>query len=343
MSTAYGTSTIAQLTEENRTMYEMAMLPRAVPPFSYLWCGQQGFNPNVSVPENEGTTISWNLLAALSAVTTALNEGVTPTPQNITITSTTATLYEYGAYVQYSKKLVLTGIHALVNEISDALGEQAGDSFDQIVRGTVVAGSTVQYAGAATSTATVAASHKLSAAELLEGVTTLKVAKAQPPVDGKYLVFIHPYAEYDLFNDPTFSAVLSYVKPRDDNNPFINGYLTDAFGCRFYVTPNGTYSSGTLVTYVYLTMMIGRGAFGIGGLASYIPGAVGGQDGNSLINNNTFKKVRPLRLILKGFEAGGTSDPLEQRATIAWWSTFVVKRLTEAFMLRIEHATALGG
>lgn len=134
------------------------------------------------------------------------------------------------------------------------------------------------------------------------------------------------------------AAILNYVAPKEGLNPLMTGFIGDACGLRFYVTPNAPTTAGTLVTYVYQTIILGRGAFGIGGLAANVPGAVS----EARNDNNTFKKVRPIRLITKGFESGGTADPLEQRATIGWWSTFVVKRLIETFMMRIEHATTLG-
>ena len=46
--------------------------------------------------EHKGHQVQFRKMAAFSAVTTALDEGVTPESQNISITSTTATVYEYG-------------------------------------------------------------------------------------------------------------------------------------------------------------------------------------------------------------------------------------------------------
>jgi len=87
-------------------------------------------------------------------------------------------------------------------------------------------------------------------------------------------------------------------------------------------------------------MIIGKSAFGIGGLAAYMPSAVTQKKGPD--NNNTAQKVRPLRLIQKNFGSAGADDPLEQRASIAWYTTFVTVRLQETFMVRVEHGTSLG-
>jgi len=91
---------------------------------------------------------------------------------------------------------------------------------------------------------------------------------------------------------------------------------------------------------VYAAMILAKAAFGIGGLAAFMPSAMKNQQG--IDNNNTLQKIRPLRLINKDFGSAGTADPMDQRATIAWYTTFTTKRLREAFMVRIEHGATLG-
>jgi len=134
------------LTYEQRTFYELSMLDRAVPPFTHLFFAQRGVSPPTMLPEHKGAVIDWRLLGALTAVTTALTEGETPSATDITITNKTGTVAEYGAYIRYTKKLAMMGIDRVAAEASDALGEQAGDSLDQLVRDVIVAGTTVQYA-----------------------------------------------------------------------------------------------------------------------------------------------------------------------------------------------------
>jgi N4-gp56 family major capsid protein len=331
------------LTAEQRTFYEMEMLMRAVGAFTHLSMAQMGIAPATQVPENSGDTINWRRMSSLAAVTTPLTEGITPEPHDISITSVTATVQEYGAYVYYTRKLALMGIDRVAAEAADALGEQAGDSLDQLVRDVIVAGTTVQYAGTATQRSAV--SEKLTAAEILEAVATLKANKALPVADGKYYVIIHPYTEYDIMSDSTFKDLFYYVKERGDENPLVTGYIGDALGCRFFVSPNAKYwvDAGAGNKDVYATMVIGKGAFGIGGLAGYMPAAVRELTTNSAESANTGAKVRPLRLIQKDFGSAGTSDPLNQRATIAWYTTFTTARLLEWAMVRIEHTTTLGG
>lgn len=336
------TATYTLLTAEQRSFYEMTMLPRAVPPFSHLWFGQNGVHPVTTLPENKGDTVNWRLFGAFTAVTTALDEHTNPEPEEISITSTTGTVTEYGSYVRYTKKLVSMGIDKVVAEGSDALGEQSGDSLDQITRNVVVAGSITQFASTATVRTDLTTAMKATALEFLEAVTTLKVAKARPLQDGLFGVLIHPHAEYDLYSDTTFQNLLYYSKERGEANPWTTGYVGDAVGCRFHCTPNARVfaDGGAGGVDAYAALVIGKAAFGIGGLAGYMPQMI--KIGKGLENNNTLQKVRPVRLIQKDFGSSGTNDPMDRFATLAWYTTYVTKILTQAFMVRIEHGSPLG-
>ena len=67
---------------------------------------------------------------------------------------------------------------------------------------------------------------------------------------------------------------------------------------------------------IYLTLVLGAGAYGV----TTITG--GG-----------------LEHIVKTLGSGGTSDPLNQRATCGWKATKTAERLVEQYMVRIEHGS----
>jgi N4-gp56 family major capsid protein len=69
---------------------------------------------------------------------------------------------------------------------------------------------------------------------------------------------------------------------------------------------------------VYATLIFGENAYGTTSL----------QDGG-------------LEHIVKQLGSAGSSDPLNQRATVGWKATKVTVRLVEAFMIRIETAASL--
>jgi N4-gp56 family major capsid protein len=110
MTTGVGTQTLGQMTVENKTFYELKMLKVATGPFLHSWFAQEGgVFPVFSLPENEGDVIQWSKPAALSNVTDPLTEAVTPEPLDMTITVLSTTVYEYGAYIRYSRKLSQMG------------------------------------------------------------------------------------------------------------------------------------------------------------------------------------------------------------------------------------------
>jgi N4-gp56 family major capsid protein len=170
----------------------------------------------------------------------------------------------------------------------------------------------------------------------MKAVTTLKTAKASPPSGNNFPAIIHPKSVYDLFSDAVFQAVLSYAKDRGESNPWMTGYLGTAFGVDFYETSNG-YSVASTVD-VYSTMIIGKGAFGCGGLGAYMPQVIREEQNGT---GHTFEKVRPLRLIEQPFGSTGVADPFNRLASIAWYTTFVAIVLDATFYVRIEHDTAL--
>lgn len=230
------------------------------------------------------------------------------------------------------------GIHKIAAEATNALGEQAGDSLDLLTRAVLVAEtSNVQYANGRASTAAIVSGDYLTFVEIMKGVTTLKTNKAVAPMAGKFPALIHPKGVYDLFADPLMQAVLTYAKDRGDSNPFIRGYLGEAFGVSFWETSNGYSASNGTVT-VHSTMLLGKGSFGVGGLAAHMPAIVKEMMDKS---SHTFEEVRPLRMIDKPFGSSGSADPFDRLASIAWYTTFVAQVLDATFYVRIEHDTAL--
>lgn len=76
--------------------------------------------------------------------------------------------------------------------------------------------------------------------------------------------------------------------------------------------------AGAMGVDVYATLIFGENAYGTTSL----------QDGG-------------LEHIVKQLGSAGSSDPLNQRATVGWKATKVTVRLVEAFMIRIETAASL--
>lgn len=305
-----------------QVFYDRNMLVRAVSNFVHTRWGQQR-----DIPANKGEQIKFRRYGVLAAATTPLTEAVTPTGSQLSVTDITATPLQYGDYITLSDYVNFTTLDPLLTETSGILGDQAGDTLDQLTRDVLVAGTTVQYASTATSRVTVTSAMTLTVAEVREGVRTLEENKAKMimeqidaedayntvPIGKAYVGIIGPRTHFDLKGETGYVPVVKYssqANVMEDEK----GAVDDV---RFVHTPNAKIftGAGAAGVDVYATIILARHAYGISRIS-----------GKALENI-----IKPL---------GSGQDPLNQRATSGWKATFVAKRLNESFMLRIEHGAS---
>jgi len=301
------TQTIGVLTAENKTFYERTLLKRLVPNLVFAKYGQKK-----PVPAHEGGTVNFRRFGALSPATTALTEGVTPDGSNLTIETVTATPQQYGDFVQISDQLDLVGIDPVLTETAELLGEAAALTVDTLVRNVVCAGTNVQYAGGKASRAAITASDVMTASEIRKAVKTLRSANAKPADGGFFIGIVSPDVAADLMTDSLWQDVSKY----NGGEAIVKGEIGKLCGVRFVESTNvPTYTNANSVT-VYGCMIVGRDAYGVVDL----------EQGSTP------------RLIVKPFGSGGTSDPLDQRATAGYKLFMTAVRLQETAMIRLECA-----
>ncbi len=301
------TQTIGALSAENKTFYERALLSRLVPNLVYAKYGQKK-----PVPAHEGGTVSFRRFGALSPATAALTEGVTPDGSNLSITTVTATPAQYGDFVQISDKLDLVGIDPVLTETAELLGEAAALTVDTLVRDVVCAGTNVQYAGGRASRNALTAANVLTAAEVRKAVKTLRAANAKPIDGGFFIGIVPPNVASDLMADALWQDVSKY----NGGDAILRGEIGKLCGVRFVESTNVPAAENSSGVTVYSCMIIGSDAYGV----------VDVEHG-----------ATP-RLIVKPFGSGGTSDPLDQRATAGYKLYMTAVRLQESAMIRIECA-----
>lgn len=304
--------------------YDRSLLVRAVPALVHTRFGQVR-----DIPKNMSEAIKFRRYGTLTAATTALTEGVTPAGSQLSVTDVTATVALYGDYVTLTDFLQMTTLDPIISETTSVLGEQAGDTLDQICRNVIIAGSTYQYASSATARTEIAAGMVLNGDEVKEAVRTLKGNNAKKitsqvnpstgyntsPIRAAYVGIVSEDTEYDLKADPDFVPVEEYASQTTVMEDEI-GKLDEV---RFVMTTNAkVYASGGAGSIdVHGTLIMGRDYYGI----SRISGEA-------------------MRVIVKPLGSAGSTDPLEQRSTIGWKASFVAKRLNENFAIRVEHAVS---
>lgn len=306
------TNTYATLTNEQKTFYDRALIERLLPNLYYQKYGQKK-----TAPKNEGATVNFRKFNSLSPATTALTEGTTPAGSSLSVTAITASLAQYGDFVEISDKLDMVGIDPVLTETAQLLGEQAALTIDTVVRDIVTAGTNAIYSGSATSTATVAADTNLSSALIKKAVRALRNANAKPVEGGYFIGLVDPDVAYDLMNDSLWEDVSKY----NGGVNIMKGEIGKLAGVRFIETTNNKIKEGAGASSidVHCTMIIGKDAYGVVDV-----------EGSSAPE-----------MIVKPHGSAGTADPLNQRATSGWKALFTAARLNELAMIRIEtSATA---
>lgn len=304
-----------------RAFYDRQMLEKARPHLVHTWFGQIR-----DIPQNASDTIKFRRYALLAAATTALTEGVTPTGSQLSVTDISATAAQYGDFIVLTDELKTETEDPLLMELNDILGQQAGNTFDQLCRDVLVAGTTVQYASTAVSRVTVSAAMKMTAAEVREAVRTLKINEAQKitsmvnpnpnvhttPINACYIMIVHPKTTFDLKADSEFIKVQDYPNQSD----VMPGEVGSIDEVRCIETTNAKVfaGAGAAGVDVYASLILSTNAYGITRIA-----------GNAL------------QTITHPLGSGGSTDPLDQRATHGWKGYFVTKILNENWVLRIEH------
>jgi len=317
-------TTTTEVASAVANFYDRTMLKAARPLLTHLKWAQVK-----DLPRNGSETIKFRRYSLLTAATTALSEGVTPSGSQLAVTDVSATVAQYGDYVTLTDFVQMTTLDPLLTETSDILGQQAGNTLDQVCRDVIIAGSTIQYASTATTRLTVTSSMKLTRQEVREAVRTLQSNDAQKitrmvnpstgfntsSINAAYVGIISENTLYDLKNESGWTPVEEYSSQAD----VMEGEVGKMDDVRFVLTTNAKIASagGAGSTDVHLTLIMGKDYYAI-----------------SRISGEAMKNI------VKPLGSAGSADPLDQRSTSGWKAAFVAKRLNENFAVRVEHAVS---
>ena len=205
------TISTAATTYLNKTYYDRNLLENAKTKFVHANYGQKRH-----IPKNNGKTVEfrrWTLFDP-KLVTPGLTEGVTPAGQDLAQSNVTATVKQYGAYVEVSDLLKTSSYDDVMEGATDMLGEQVGTAIEWVTRDEMCSGTNVQYAGSNTVRLTIAATDKLDTTEIRRAVRTLKKKKAKQfsRAGGRdhYIAICSPDTVFDLQSDSVWQNVSQY-------------------------------------------------------------------------------------------------------------------------------------
>lgn len=313
---------------EVNNFYDRTLLERVIPLFLHTRWAQIR-----DIPKNAGTgTIKFRRYGNLAVATTPLTEGTTPAGSELSVTDITATVKQYGDFITVSDVLTYESEDAVLMEAAEVLGDQNGNTLDQLTRDILAAGTGVVYSGSGNvATADVAAGDVITLANLDSAIANLKANNAMKmtrqvdastgyntsPIKAAFIAIIHPVIGVKVRTLAVASSQWIPVEKYASQSGVMEGEIGTYEDIRFVETNNAKIKvgAGTGAIDVYATLVLAANAYGVTRIS-----------GEALKN------------IVKPLGSGGTADPLNQRATSGWKATFVAKILNEDFLQRIESA-----
>ena len=149
-----------------------------------------------------GSSVVFSIYNDLAPATSALSsESVDPDAVALSDVSTVSvTLAEYGNTSLVTRKLQLFSLSDVDPAVADIIAYNQADSLDRIAMETLRQGTNVLYAGTSshTSTATIASTDTIRAADIRKAVAKLRANKAVPREGSLYWCGIHPEVSHDL-------------------------------------------------------------------------------------------------------------------------------------------------
>lgn len=326
-------NTYVSLDDDTQTFYNKTLLVRALPELVHDKFGQQK-----PIKTNSTRKQTFRRFSAFAINTTPLIEGVTPLGKDMAKTDITCTLAQYGDFTQVSDVATWVSRDKVLTEAAEILGEQGGQSVDAVWRDILVAGTSVAchegsdvYGTTRTNVDGLMTSVGLRRSiRLLKGQNVkmfTKMIKASTgvgtsPIRPSFWMIIHTDTEYDFEEITGFKAVTEYAAQQNvmesEVGAFRNLRAVTSTQAKVFPDAGANVTSGHKTTTgtkedVYATLIFGMNAYGIVPLS-----------GHSMEN------------IVKPLGSGGSTDPLNQRATSGWKAMTTAVILNDAFMTRLE-------
>lgn len=275
------------------------------------------FGMKAKLQKNMGKTVKWHRWTDVADSVTALTEGTVPSGVDLASTAITATAAGYGQFAATTDFLNLSAINDQMKDMVDLLGYAGGKSLDALVRNEVDQNGTAQLAKASANVAAVQADATavLNASEIRKAAKTLRAANAEEFEDGMFKGIIHPYGEYDILSDTSANSAIQTLQ-HTDGGVVKKGLIGSLYGVQLYRSSHIRTSDAALAdsaTNVYLHCIFGKDAYGCVDLEG-----------------------AGLKIITKGLGSGGTSDPLDQLATVGYKFYFATKMLQAARAIVIK-------
>jgi N4-gp56 family major capsid protein len=288
-----------------------------------------------TLARRSGKTMIWRRYEALALATTALTEGENPAGRAKSKTDVNATIAPFGDFIEDSDMVIDTQPDPQTTENVEMLGQQRGETFDQLYRDLYAGATQIVYANG---TSTVTVSEIVDKNDLDRLYRLLRNNKAKTftpmvmasqnvgtgPIMPAYWAMCHEDVAFDLRHTADFLLCSEYASK---SGVIAGEFGADKNGLRFLSSPNGYKLAGATGVTIAATDIKNTGGFA----DIYSIFAVGQQAvaGVSLSGGNG-------GIIRKSLGSAGTADPLNMKATVGWKQYDARAILNQNFLAELQ-------
>jgi N4-gp56 family major capsid protein len=296
MDNANDTGTTQGLTQLLQTYYNDRAQDRLIINFVFYPLGMKK-----KLPKNSGQTFQFYRYNNIAGTTATINED-TLTAGLTLLSATTAaiTVLQYGQFIVLSDFAVQSERSKdLLGDATDVLADAASDTVDKLIQNELSASATLFVGSAGThTTASIVAGDLFLPTTLRVLGRNFRANKVRPFRDGKaYAAVLSPFQTFDLVSDTTvggFASTAQYSQP----DKIWNWEIGKLWNFRILESQNiltASVTSSVSATPAYAGYALGENSFA----------SVDIEDS-------------PIQMIVKGVGSGGTYDPYNNIATIAY-------------------------
>jgi N4-gp56 family major capsid protein len=199
---------------------------------------------------------------SVSTSLTPASEGQVGTPLTFSSRIVAATVSQFTNYWTVSDFLEDTAPDPIVQNAAELLGEMAGLTADTLTRNVI----DNEYASLGTAPSQSVQATYLRTSDLRAARHGLQAINVKPMDDGWFFCVAHPYATYDLVNDPSANGLADIIKYNTNvkESPLVKyedrGTVTYVAGCKVVESTN-VYTQATpnrYRTYIFGNRGVGR-------------------------------------------------------------------------------------
>lgn len=278
-----------------------------------------------NIPMNSGKTVYFTRFTPLAVVTAALSEAANPTAVDMSATTVSAVLADWGNYTTVGSLYSMTSIEDGLTQHVEVHGQNAGESVDQELRRILISanaysgatGTLVQIPAGATALSTIHTTDTLTGLEVRRAVRTLKTQRAPKFSGGLYRGILNQYTAMDLMGNSEWLDAHRYTT----SDAIERGVVGKLHGVEFVESNNA---------YALLSAGFSTSATNV---ANVVSSWIFGQHAYAMVNlgSNAAPKI-----YVKNPGANSTDNPLDQFSTVGWKFPFAAVVLNANWIVHLR-------